>query len=348
MRTEVIQFLKKEIDLKHIPGAVIHISQGGKQLLQEAIGDRSVYPIQQPMQLDTVFDLASLTKVIATLPAILKLLDDGKVRLDDPVANFLPQFAGTNKKQVTLRHLLTHTSGLTAHRQFYKENLSKKEMFQQIFTAPLEGPVGEQVAYSDLGFMLLYQIIEKVTGEDFDQFLAKHFYEPLGMTDTGFKPTFSKTRFAVTEYSEQIGRYKTGIVHDENTEAMGGVSGHAGLFSTVSDIKKFASMIENDGVFEGEHILSPASLKLARRNYTSFDEEARGIGWMMKSETRASCGDYFSSDSYGHTGFTGTSIWFDPTIQLHVILLTNRVHFGRHPHMIRLRPRLHNLIRRFF
>lgn len=345
MIEKIRAFLQREIDSKHIPGAVVHVSYQGEIICREAIGNRAVYPTISPMQIETVFDLASLTKVIATLPAILKLIDRGDIRLDDPVHLFLPAFLMNGKEKVTIRHLLTHTAGFPAHRQFYRENLTRNEILHRALTEPLEYEPGSKVVYSDLSFITLYQLIEIITDEPFDVFINKEIFTPLEMGETTFNPTNNVESFAVTEYSEQLGDYKRGIVHDENAYAMNGISGHAGLFSTIGDMSNFARMIENNGIYKGHRVLSESVLKLARQNHTPFGEEYRGLGWMLKSPKLSSCGDLFSSSAYGHTGFTGTSIWFDPEAKLHVILLTNRVHYGREPHIIRLRARLHNLIR---
>lgn len=349
MKEKVQRFLEYEINLDHLPGAVVQVMYKGEIILREAIGHRAITPSKKKvMTEDTVFDLASLTKVVGTLPAVLSLIDDGLVRLDDPVSYFLPEFAKHNKKDVTLRHLLTHTSGLPAHRKFYKSQKTTDEIINAICDETLMAPVGKQVMYSDLGFMLLYKIIEKVTEMPYPMFLNRTIFQPLKMINTCFNPQFPKESYAATEYSESLGDYRYGIVHDENAELMGGISGHAGIFSTIDDLTRFAQMIENNGMYQGERILSSSGLQMSRENFTPFDEDFRGLGWMLKSQSLASCGDYFSMSSYGHTGFTGTSIWFDPAIDLNVILLTNRVHYGRQPHIIRLRPRLHNLIRRYF
>src|SRR5699024_9622643 len=231
-------------------------------------------------------------------------------------------------------HLLTHTSGLPAHRQYHKNKLNKEAIFDAINQEQLVAPVNSEVLYTDLGFMLLFRIVEKVTEQSFDTFLQEQFFQPLGMTET--------------EYVQALNDYKIGVVHDENSESMGCISGHAGLFSCLNDLTCFARMMENDGVYNGKRFLSKAALRLSRANITAFSEEHRGLGWIRKSPYLASCGDYFSEESYGHTGFTGTSIWFDPIIQLNIILLTNSVHYGRHNHMIRLRPLLHNIIRSYF
>lgn len=345
MKDKIRDFLQAEIDSEHIPGAVLHVTHRGENVLQEAIGHRTVFPERSPMKLDTVFDLASLTKVIATLPAVLKLIDRGAFRLDDPVSLFLPAFGQNGKEAVTIRYLLTHTSGLPAHRPLHLEAATTDEVMEKIYDEPLAYPSGHKVVYSDLNFITLYKVAGAVTGENFERFIAREVFMPLEMHETGFNPSFAKVRYAATEYNESLQAYKCGVVHDENAEAMDGVSGHAGLFSTMTDLQKFALMIENGGTYKGKRILSEAVLAMSRKNYTPFDSEYRGLGWVIKSPVYASCGDLFSDKACGHTGFTGTSMWFDPEAELHVILLTNRVHFGRHPHMNRLRPRLHNIIR---
>jgi CubicO group peptidase (beta-lactamase class C family) len=348
MKNEVLTFLQKEIDLGHIPGAVIHVSYQNNIVLQEAIGNRVVFPNKEPMQINTIFDLASLTKVVATLPIILMLVESGKLRLDDFVAFHLPEFHQNGKSEITIKHLLTHTSGLPAHRPYFLEGLTTEQVMERIYLETLVAEIGSKVIYSDLGFITLYKIIETVTNESFKDYVKRELFDKLEMKETEFLPAFESGRYAATEYSGRLNGYKRGIVHDENTESMGGISGHAGLFSTILDLSNFAIMIENNGIFKGDRILSVPSIQITRTNYTPFDQEIRGLGWILKSPSFSSCGDFFSPSSYGHTGFTGTSIWFDPEIQLHVILLTNRVHFGRKGPIIRMRPRLHNLIRKHF
>ena len=345
LRVKVLDFLEQEIEKKHIPGAVIYVSYKGEAILQEVVGHRVVHPLPAPMQWNSVFDLASLTKVVATLPSVLKLMEEGDLRLDDYIHTFLPEFGKHGKDQVRIYHLLTHTSGLPAHRNYFLDGLSAEGILASIYEEKLEAAPGEKVVYSDLGFITLYKLIETVTREPFAEYVRKNILQPLAMANTSFNPVFARERYAATEFSKTLNDYKHGIVHDDNTESMGGISGHAGLFSTIDDLAKYSSMIENDGFYQGKDILSKAALDLTRKNYTSFDQEHRGLGWILKSPHNSSCGDFFSPQSYGHTGFTGTSIWFDPTIQLHVILLTNRVHFGRKDPIIKLRPRLHNIIR---
>ncbi|MDZ5473701.1 serine hydrolase domain-containing protein [Bacillus sp. 31A1R] len=348
MRDKVLSFLQNEIDLEHIPGAVIQISHQSRTILQEAIGSRVVYPEKAPMNINTVFDLASLTKIVATLPTILKLMEEGAIRLDDTITSFFPEFGVNGKDEIRVVHLLTYTSGLRAHKPYFLEALKAEQVFKAIVEDQLVAPVGEKVIYSDLGFIILYKLIEKLTDQPFEDFVRKNIFDPLEMKETSFNPTFPRERYAATEFNEALKDYKHGIVHDDNTEFMGGISGHAGLFSTIDDLANYFSMIEQDGVYNGKQLLSKVSTQLARENFTPFDKtEYRGLGWILKGPRNSSCGDFFSPKSYGHTGFTGTSVWFDPEAELRVILLTNRVHYGRKDPIIRLRPRLHNVIRAY-
>ncbi|TFB24414.1 class A beta-lactamase-related serine hydrolase [Filobacillus milosensis] len=345
MREQVIQFLEKEIDHEHIPGAVIYVSRGGQELLKEAVGYRTFFPEKTPMQMNQVFDVASLTKVVATLPAFFNLLEQGDIRLNDRVSYFIPEFATRGKEEITLFHLLTHTSGLPAHRPYFLEKLNREQVLFRICDEHLINSIGEKVVYCDLGYILLFEIIERVTGERFEVFTKKQIFEPLGMNETTFLPNYPKERYAPTEYSELLGEYKHHIVHDDNTEFMGGVSGHAGLYSTMEDLIKFTDMIEHNGWIHGNKFLSDASLNLSKMNHTPIDSLGRGLGWQLNTDLGAPCGSLFSKETYGHTGYTGTSFYMDPTDHLRVILLTNRVHFGRKDPIVRLRPRLHNLIK---
>src|SRR5690625_2446306 len=248
MEKKITTFLQKEIDQKHIPGAAIQVNHKGEVVFEEALGWRIDYEEEQdPMRMDTVFDLASLTKVVATLPSVLKLIDEGEIALGDPVAHFIPEFSTNDKSEITLLNLLTHTSGLTSHRKFYQEKLSKEEIFKKIYEETLEYEPGSKVVYSDLGFILLSKIVEVVTQKKFDEFVTKEIFEPFGMNETTFLPDFSNERYAATEFDVEIDSYKLGVVHDENADALVGVSGHVGVFSSISDLKKYVTMIEYEG-----------------------------------------------------------------------------------------------------
>lgn len=346
MNDEVICFLKKEIKKKNIPGLVIKVTQKNDVLLKKALGWRIDFNNEkEPMQLDTVFDLASLTKVVATLPAILKLVDSGVISLKDPVFRYLPEFKKNNKEKITLFNLLTHTSGLPSYKRFHLEDLNRKNIANLISQDNLIYPTDSKVIYSDLGFILLSEIIKKVTTLNISEFTKQEIFNPLEMLETEFKPNFSMNRYAATEYEKSIESYKLGTVHDENAEVFGGISGHAGLFSTADDLSKFAKMIENNGAYKNKRILSERIIKLSRKNLTKSKGVPRGLGWQLKpTNTKINTNGYFSEESYGHTGFTGTSIWFDPTQKINVILLTNRVHYGRQVSIDPLRIGLYQII----
>ena len=346
MKNKVMKFLEKEIELEHIPGAVIYVSHEGKEILKESIGfSNEIKGKKIDMSNDTLFDLASLTKVIATLPLIMNLIDEGVISLNDKVADFIPEFAESNKKALSIFNLLTHTSGLISHRSYFETMKNRKEILASIYKEKLHYTPGEKVIYSDLGFILLQEIIESVTKKPIEVLLKEKILNPLSMKNTSFNPTAEFSRYAATEYSPSISTRKVGSVHDDNTEIMGGISGHAGLFSTIDDVVKFSKMVENNGIFNNKRIISDVAMDLTKKNHTSLLNLNRGLGWSIKGEGFDSCGDYFSRDSYGHTGFTGTSIWFDPEINLKVILLTNRVYYGRNLDFIKSRPKLHNIIR---
>lgn len=353
------RFLQDEISAGSIPGAVVAIGRGRGIAALTALGWASLFPEKEPMTTATVFDLASLTKVVATTPAALLLLERGAFRLDDPVQLFLPDFTGGNREAVRIRHLLTHTSGLPAFVHLFNRGLSRQEIMASIHRLELTYPPGTDVVYSDLGFILLTEVIEKITGQRLDQFTRREVFAPLGLEDTGFLPLppsaaradrdwLRQPHFAATEYRADWGRYVRGEVHDENANAMEGVSGHAGLFSTAADLARYARLWLAEGKIPDQpatRLLAARTVAEATRNHTEGLREARGLGWVIRGRENSSGGDLLSSRAYGHTGFTGTSLWIDPELDLFVVLLTNRVHLGRdNTAILRLRPRFHNLV----
>lgn len=340
MTSYLTEWIQKEVEKETVPGIVIGIYKKNNQLYENSFGYSSVYPTREAMTIDTVFDLASLTKVVCTTPLVLKLIGSGEIHLHDRVSLFLPAFKTDDKENITIYHLLTHTSGLRAHHPFYND--SSKDVLTEIGALPLINQVGEEVVYSDLGFITLYYFIEAVTGTSFAEHAKHHLFKPLEMRNTGFFP--QSNNVAATEFDPESKQWLKGIVHDENARHLGGVSGHAGLFSTLTDLEAYINMITNDGFFNGKEIIPKPLLQLARTCATSNQKERRGLGWLMKSSGPSTCGDLFSESSYGHTGFTGTSLWIDPVNDLQVIVLTNRVHFGRENQILRFRSRLHNLI----
>ena len=343
MKMNLNAFMEKEIKSGTVPGAVIFVSKNGSPVLHEAFGSSILIPKPEEMRTDTIFDLASLTKVVATLPAVLKLASDKAISLESRISDFFP---GKKDSNVTVRHLLTHTSGLPAHRRYYEKQLSFHDAVEEILKEEGQYVPGTKVIYSDLGFILLAKIIERAAGTAFEKFVQQEIFSKLGMSNTIFNPESDPSCFAATDFDEKTKRYKRGKVHDENAASMGGISGHAGLFSTAEDLHTFALMIENEGMTPNGSLIDPQLIELSRRNFTSFDDESRGLGWQLNgTKTKIiSCGSRFPETAYGHTGYTGTSIWFDPVHMLHVIILTNRVHAADPNKYLEVRPSLHDLI----
>jgi CubicO group peptidase (beta-lactamase class C family) len=342
-----MRLLDKEVEEGNIPGATAVVARKGKIIAEHAVGwAEKTEEQRRPMDFSAIFDLASLTKVMATLPAILLLLERGLIRLKDPVSLYIPEFAAQGKEEITIRHLLTHTSGLVAHRAMYTNGWGKNEILKYIWEQPAEYPPGSQMVYSDLGFITLGIIVEAVTGLVLNEFVKNEIYHPLGMKSTYFLPPKElKGRMASTEFDESLGRYKLGEVHDDNAYALGGVSGHAGLFAPAADVAIYGQMWLNGGAYGQHRLFSPITVKAATTGYTPSIEGAnRGLGWVLKDDAWDASGDLFSPSSYGHTGFTGTSITCDPENDLLVVLLTNRVHFGRERSIVRLRSVFHNAV----
>lgn len=348
MKSRVEGLLQEAVASRDIPGATYAFGTRKGVAEQGAVGFRMVCPERRPMEPDTLFDLASVTKCVATTTAVMLLIEEGKMRLDDEVARFVPGFAQAGKENVTIRHLLTHTSGLAAWADLYLHASSPQDMIARISAMPLEYQPGSKVVYSCLGFIVLGEIVVRVAGRPMDSLLADRAFRPLGMGDTCFNPPEAlKGRAAATERCKWRGRVIVGEVHDENARAMGGVSGNAGLFSTAQDLARFCQMLLEQGMFMGVRILSPASVLCMTTDYTGARlGESRGLGWALRGEgVFSSAGDLMSPRAFGHTGFTGTSIWIDPELDIFAILLTNRVHFGRDNNAhIRLRPTFHNAV----
>ena len=310
------------------PGASIVVGRKGFAVWERGIGriawTRDAAPVVPNR---TIYDLASLTKVVATTTAIMILYDEGKLRLDDPVWRYIPSFAGGTKNNITIRQLLTHRSGLPAGRDIWRIADSPWEAREAVIASALmEGcPPGACYEYSDLGPDILGFVVEAVTGERLDQFLERRVFDPLGMTDTYFKPPESLlNRIAPTAVTSARGYPLRGEVHDDNAAALGGVAGHAGLFSTASDLSIFAQMLLNGGTYGGVRIASDTAVEL----FTTRTVGTRALGWDT-CEGDYGCGRYLSENAFGHTGFTGTSIWIDPDRDMFVILLTNRVYDAR-------------------
>jgi uncharacterized protein YbbC (DUF1343 family)/CubicO group peptidase (beta-lactamase class C family) len=307
----------------NIPGAVLIVGHNGKVVYRKAYGCRALEPKREPMTLDTVFDLASLTKVIATTTAVMQLVELGKVRLNDPVAKYLPDFAQNSKDDVTVRQLLTHYSGFEPDLDLKTPWEGKETAYHMAFAETLQNPPGSAFVYSDINFITLGALVEKVSGEPLDQYATRHIFTPLKMLHTRFVPPESwKPKIAPTQYDENEHMLR-GVVHDPTARRMGGVAGHAGLFSTADDLSKFAQALLNGGA----GILSPLAVeKMTTPETPPAAPLLRGFGWDIDSPFSSNRGDLLPVGSFGHTGFTGTSLWIDPTTQTYIILLTNAVH----------------------
>jgi CubicO group peptidase (beta-lactamase class C family) len=341
----VDSIVNNAIEDSAFPGAVVLIEKDDKIIFKKAFGHFTYNKNSPLMTLTTLFDLASLTKVISTTNCAMICIDRGLFKLDDKVSKYIPQFAQNGKDDITIRNLLLHNSGLPAFKPYYKMFNKAEDVLKDIYACKPEYPTGTQTVYSDLGIITLGKVIEKVTGEKLDVFAQKEIFNPLGMQNTMYNPPDSLKKYcAPTEY-DNYWRHKQiqGEVHDETASLLGGVAGHAGLFSTAGDIAKVLQMLLQDGKFNGKRIIKPATVKLFTKRQS--EKSTRALGWDTKSESGSSAGNLFSSDSYGHTGFTGTSVWTDPERNLFVIFLTNRVYPSRDNHKIyKVRPALHNAV----
>ena len=321
---------------RKLPGAVVLVGHGGEIAYQKAFGRRAVKPAAETMALDTIFDLASLTKVVATTTSIMILVEEGRIRLTDRVASYIPEFARYGKEEITVRHLLTHTSGL-------RPDLDLADVWTGYNTAIAratdEVPIaalGERFVYSDINFFLLGDIVSRVSGMPLDRFARSRIFEPLGMHDTMFNPPASPvSRIAPTEPCTPFGwpcggpgaTMLRGVVHDPTARRMGGVAGHAGLFSTAADLAIFCRMLLSGGTVSGRRILAP--LTITRMTSSAMPAGlmiTRGLGWDIDSSFSSNRGDLLPLGSFGHTGFTGTSLWIDPSTRTFVIFLSNRQH----------------------
>ena len=305
------------------PGAVAVIGTRVGPLVTVTAG-RQDWRSEYKTTISTLWDLASLTKVVGMTSAMMQLVEGGKVDLDAPVQRYLPEWTGTNKEKVTVRHLITHQSGLPAFKTYYKENVPPDSTLRLFLNTPLDTLPGVRMVYSDIGAILLGKIVERASGETLDGYLSRHVFTPLGMRDTRYKPPASlRYRTAPTEIDPWRGRHLLGEVHDENAFALGQVSGHAGLFSTARDLEKLAETYLNGGVLRGARLARAETIT----QFTTVSDStfsSRALGWDTPG-TNSSAGHFMQRPAFGHTGFTGTSLWIAPQHDLYVILLTARV-----------------------
>jgi CubicO group peptidase (beta-lactamase class C family) len=370
---KVDRALNKAIDGAEMPGAVVlaRMPRDGEVLEFAWVkGLAAMRPERIPMSRQTIFDLASLTKSIATTTAVMRLMEDGLVALEDPVAKHLPVFAEREKEHISVRHLLTHSSGLKPWRG-YHETLMEKErrtgerivgtragrewILDRVLRSALVHEPGEAAVYGDLDFIALGALVEEVTGKPLEQFCAERIFEPLGMKETRFLPLSpdakelpglpeaARRRFAATENCPWRKRILWGEVHDPNASAMGGVAGHAGLFAPVDDVMCFAQAFL-DAWHDRTELLPPSLVRDFSQRQQLPGNSDWALGWDTPTEGQSSSGQYFSSRSVGHLGFTGTSLWIDLEREAIVVMLTNRVHLVAKRSQFALRPRIHDLI----
>jgi len=325
------------IAARETPGAVVLVGQGDRVVLRKAWGDRALVPAREAMTPDTVFDVASLTKVIATTTAVMQLVEDGRIRLVDPVAKFLPEFGRYGKDRVTIRDLLTHMSGLRPDVDVSVEWVGYARAIELASEEVLMAPPGRRFVYSDINYFLLAEVVARVSGQSFEAFVQDRIFRPLGMKETMFKPAAALIpRIAPTQSCTPYGwpcegegmSMLRGVVHDPTARRMGGVAGHAGLFSTADDLAVFSRMLLNGGAIPGgARVLSPLSVARMTSPATPAGEpNVRGFGWDIDSSFSANRGELMPLGSFGHTGFTGTSIWIDPATRVFVIFLSSRLH----------------------
>jgi CubicO group peptidase (beta-lactamase class C family) len=340
---KVEELIRQSITGNAFPGAVLLVWKDGRIIFQMPYGHFTYSDSSAAVTTSTIYDLASLTKVLATTTAAMICMDRKLFKLEDKVAVFIPSFSENGKGSITIKNLLMHNSGLPAYKKYYTLYNKPQDVLNDIYSIKLSYATGTKTVYSDLGMITLGKVIESVTGKSLDDFCNTEIFKPLGMNDTYYNPPHAlRYRIAPTE-NDKYWRHRLliGEVHDETASLLNGVAGHAGLFSTAGDISKLLQMLLQKGIFDGIRLIDPATVAL----FTSKQSNGRGLGWDIKTAAGSSAGNLFSAKSYGHTGFTGTSVWIDPIKNLFVIFLTNRVYPDRvNNKIIKIRPVLHDLI----
>lgn len=335
--------VNKEIAQHHLPGAVVLVARNGGVVWRKAYGSRALEPAREAMTADTIFDLASLTKIVATATSIMILVEHGKVRLSDPLSNYIPEIKGEGRERITLELLLTHRAGYAPDFDLRERWSGYDQAIKRLIQEPLRNPPGAKFVYSDINYIALGEVVHRVSGLTLDEFARKNIFLPLGMRDTGFRPNAKlRSRIAPTEQRRgqlsylgdkpqdsetDADKWLRGEVHDPTSYRMGGVAGHAGLFSTADDLAIYCQMILNGGEYKGVRILAPLTVaEMTRPRLVTDNGWTRGLGWDINSSFSTNRGDLFPLGSFGHTGFTGTSFWIDPASKMFVVFLSNRVH----------------------
>lgn len=348
---EIDAAVKDAIRRGEVPGAVVVVLHADKIVYRKAFGNRSVKPEKVAMTTDTVFDLASLTKPIATATSIMILIQQGKLKPDDLVSKHWPEFGNKGKEKITLAHLLLHTSGLTPDNALADYAQGRRKALQRIAALGLRSSPGERFRYSDVGFIVLGELVERVGKMPLDQFAKKHVFDPLKMTDTGFNPNATlRKRIAPTDARK--GKIIQGEVHDPRAFAMEGVAGHAGLFSSVDDLTRYCRMLLHKGALNGVRVLDAKTVKLFTEPHSVTSSTrgrnrkgSRSLGWDVNTGYSAPRGELFEKGKgYGHTGFTGTSVWIDPPTGTAILVLANRVHPNGRGNATPLRRRIGTIV----
>jgi CubicO group peptidase (beta-lactamase class C family) len=357
--SSVDEVINNAISSRYFPGAQLIVGNKDNILYQKNYGS---FTYEDPLKMvdnSTMFDIASLTKVTATTTAIMKLYDDGKINLDDRVAYYIPEFGVNGKESITILNLLLHNSGLKAWVPFYQFTTGREGALKIIYDIQLDYPTGTQTLYSDLNAILLGEVVERVTDMTLDEYCKQNIFEPLGMYGTKYNPAASDKEYIMPTENDTYWRHKQliGEVHDEAASILGGVSGNAGLFSTANDLYALVKMLMNKGKFIDKsssslreaQFVSPAAIDMFTSRYTNTAySNTRALGWETKpipTSYRIPCGENISENCFGHTGYTGTSIWCDKDRGIAVILLTNRVYPSRDNNGIReIRAEVHNRV----
>ncbi|CAN5711190.1 hypothetical protein BH20ACI3_BH20ACI3_03630 [soil metagenome] len=335
--------IAESIGKRQLPGAVVLVARKGQVVWRKAYGSRAVEPVRELMTPDTIFDVASLTKVVATATSIMILVERGKVRLSDPVSNYIPELKGEGRERITIELLLTHRSGFAPDFDLKERWTGYDEAVKRLIKEPLRNPPGARFIYSDIGYIALGEVVRRVSGIPLDQFARQNIFVPLGMRRTGFRPSrVLRKLIAPTEKrrgqmsylgdsAENVGvegeKWLRGEVHDPTSYRMNGIAGHAGLFSTADDLALYCQMVLGGGQYRNVRILGPLSVaEMTRPRLVTEAGWTRGLGWDISTSFSTNRGDLFPLGSFGHTGFTGTSIWIDPATGMFVVFLSNRVH----------------------
>lgn len=318
------QVVAEGLRIGRMPGCVVAIGRHGRIVFEKAYGNRAVLPDVEPMTVDTIFDLASITKPVATATSVMLLIERGELRLGDKISYYNSEFSQNGKRDVTVFQLLTHQGGFIPDNADADYLQGPEIAMQKIFALTPTSPPGTKFIYSDVGFIVLGDLVKRISGKSVHDFSNENIFRPLGMKETSYLPAKElHSRIAPTE--KRRGAWMRGQVHDPRADYLGGVAGHAGLFSSAQDLAIYAEMLLNGGIYNGVRIMSPRTVSVMTANYASGVAQ-RGLGWDKLSAYSTNRGELLSNSAYGHSGFTGTSLWIDPELDLFVIVLSNRVH----------------------